>query len=135
VVQQELAGLNALDKQMNALAAGIRNSIRNQYQTAQAQESQLEKTVNGLKGDTLAEQSLGIRYNILKREVDTNRELYNGLLQRYKEVSAEAGVTSNTIPFVDRAEARLLPISPKPVLNLLLAALIGLVIAMIVVTA
>ena len=51
VVKQEFAGLTALDQQMNALADGIRNSIRNQYQTAEAQESQLESTVNGLKGD------------------------------------------------------------------------------------
>ncbi len=135
VVQQELAALNALDKQMNLLAAGIRNSIRNQYQTAQAQESQLERTVNGLKGDTLAEQSLGIRYNILKREVDTNRELYNGLLQRFKEVSAEAGVTSNNISVIDRAEPPLLPISPNPKVNIILSLLAGLVIALATVAA
>jgi succinoglycan biosynthesis transport protein ExoP len=135
IVQQELAGLNALDKQMNGLAVGIRNSIRNQYQTAQAQESQLEKTVNGLKGDTLAEQSLGIRYNILKREVDTNRELYNGLLQRFKEVSAEAGVTSNNISVIDRAEPPLLPISPNPKVNIILSLLAGLVIALATVAA
>ena len=94
-----------------------------------AQECRSSKsTVNGLKGDTLAEQSLGIRYNILKREVDTNRELYNGLLQRYKEVSAEAGVTSNNISVIDRAEPPLLPISPNPKVNIALSLLAGLVL-------
>ena len=135
VVKQELAALNAIDRQMNALAAGIRNSIHNQYQTAQSQETELERTVNGLKGDTLAEQSLGIRYNILKREVDTNRELYNGLLQRFKEVSAEAGVTSNNISVIDRAEPPLLPISPNPKVNIILSLLAGLVIALATVAA
>jgi succinoglycan biosynthesis transport protein ExoP len=134
-VQQEAAAIRELDRQIATLAGSVRDSIRNQYLTAQKQESELAGAVGHLKGSTLAEQQLGIRYNILKREVTTNRELYNGLLQRYKEVSAEAGVTSNNISIVDRAEAPLFPISPKPLINLFLATLIGLVVAMIVVAA
>ena len=128
-VQQAAAAVRELDRQVAALAGSIRNSIRNQYDTAQKQESQLTGTVGQLKGATLAEQSLGIRYNILKREVDTNRQLYDGLLQRYKEVSAEAGVTSNNISVVDRAMPPLLPVSPDPFLNMALALLGGMIAA------
>lgn len=85
--------------------------------------------VGQLKGATMAEQQLGIRYNILKREVETNRELYNGLLQRYKEVSAESGVASNNISIIDRAVAPLLPVSPVPLVNLSLMLLLGLALA------
>jgi polysaccharide biosynthesis transport protein len=134
-VKQAAAAIRELDRQISVLESGIRNSIRNQFDIAVRQESQLAATVAQLKGATLAEQQLGIRYNILRREVTTNRELYDGLLQRYKEVSAEAGVTSNNISIVDRAVAPLFPISPKPLLNLFLAGLIGLVIAMVVVAA
>lgn len=134
-VKQAAAAIRELDRQITTLASGIRNSIRNQFEIAVKQESQFAGTVGQLKGATLAEQQLGIRYNILKREVTTNRELYNGLLQRYKEVSAEAGATSNNISIVDRAEAPLVPISPNPLLNLFLAGLIGLIVAMIVVAA
>lgn len=135
VVKQELAAIQSLDKQKNALATGIRNSIENQYKTAVAQEAELAGTVDQLKGATLQEQSLGIRYNILKREVDTNRELYNALLQRYKEVSAEAGVTSNNISVIDRADPPLLPVSPNPKINIALSLLAGLVLAMAAVAA
>jgi capsular exopolysaccharide synthesis family protein len=135
VVKQELAAIQSLDKQTAALATGIRNSIENQYKTAVAQEAELEGTVSQLKGATLQEQSLGIRYNILKREVDTNRELYNALLQRYKEVSAEAGVTSNNISVIDRADPPLLPVSPNPKINIALSLLAGLVIALAAVAA
>lgn len=135
VVQQELAALKALDHQISSLAGAIRNSIRNQYETAQSQEAQLASTVSRLKGATLSEQALGIRYNILKREVDTNRQLYDGLLQRYKEVSAEAGVTSNNISVIDRAEPPLLPVSPNPKVNILLSLVAGLVIALAAVAA
>ena len=125
VVQQEAAALKELDRQISTLAGSIRHSIQNQYNIAQQQESELSGAVGQLKGATLQEQQLGIRYNILKREVDTNRELYDGLLQRYKEVSAESGVTSNNISIVDRAQAPLLPVSPRPFVNITLALLLG----------
>ena len=125
-VKQASAAIRELDRQIGSLASGIRNSIRNQYDIARRQESQLSGTVGQLKGATLAEQQLGIRYNILKREVDTNRELYNGLLQRFKEVSAESGVTSNNISVIDRADVPLVPIAPRPFVTLTLALLLGL---------
>lgn len=133
-VKQAAAGIRELDRQISALASGIRNSIRNQYDIARRQESQLIGTVEQLKGATLAEQALGIRYNILKREVDTSRQLYDGLLQRFKEVSVEAGVTSNNISVVDRAQPPMLPISPRPFVNLTLSLLLGLfVVAAVIV--
>jgi succinoglycan biosynthesis transport protein ExoP len=132
-VQQAAAALKELDNQIASLASSIRNSIHNQYVTAVQQESQLQAAVGQLKGATLEEQSLGIRYNILKREVDTNRQLYDGLLQRYKEVSAEAGVTSNNISVIDRADPPLLPVSPNPFLNMALALFGGLAIAFVAV--
>ncbi|HEY8591343.1 MAG TPA: polysaccharide biosynthesis tyrosine autokinase [Sphingomicrobium sp.] len=135
MVQQQAAAIRELDRQIGTLANSIRSSIKNQYQAAVKQEAQLSATVGHLKGATMAEQQLGIRYNILKREVTTNRELYDGLLQRYKEVSAEAGVTSNNISVVDRASSPLLPISPRPLVNIGLALLFGLALSFGVVVA
>lgn len=128
-VKQAAAAIRELDRQIATLASGIRNSIRNQFDTARSQESQMSGAVGQLKSATMAEQQLGIRYNILKREVQTNRELYDGLLQRYKEVSTESGVASNNISVIDRAVAPLLPVSPVPVVNLAIALLLGLVAA------
>ena len=48
-------------------------------------------------------QGRSIRYNILKREVDTNRSIYDGLLQRLNEVGVEAGVGTNNVTVVDPA--------------------------------
>lgn len=123
------AQLNELDSQARALGESIRNSIRNQYLTAQRQEAAIEGQVNLLKTDTLSEQDLGVRYNILRREVDTNRQMYEGLLQRYKELSAEAGVTNNNITVVDVAETPRKPASPRPLLNMALALIAGVVLA------
>lgn len=134
-VLQAAASLKELDRQIMTLAGQIRSSLRDNFIVAQRQEQALESNVNSLKGETLAEQDRGVRYNILKREVDTNRELYDGLLQRFKEVSAQAGATDNNISIVDRAVAPLEPIAPKPSLNMALAGLAGMIIAIVLVFA
>ena len=66
-----------------------------------------------------------IQYNIYQREVDTNRELYNALLQRYKEIGVAGGVGVNNVSIVDPAASPDRPSSPKLVLNLLLSLLAG----------
>lgn len=128
-VIQLQAQLNELTDQIHRLALSIKSSIREQYRTALQQEQSLDRQVSGLKGDTLAEQDRSVRYNILSREADTNRTLYDGLLQRFKEISAEAGVTTNNISIVDPAAVPYNPSSPKLKLNLALAFLIGAGIA------
>jgi capsular exopolysaccharide synthesis family protein len=68
-----------------------------------------------------------IRYNILQRELDTNRGLYDALLQRYKEVGVAAGVGTTPVSIVDRAEVPSGPYKPNLVLNLLVGLIAGLV--------
>ena len=66
-----------------------------------------------------------VQYNILKREVETNRELYEGLLQRVKEAGVSAGVTASNIRIVDPAMPPKKPSSPKVLLNLALSLVLG----------
>lgn len=130
---QAKANIAELDRQIATVAGSIRSSIRDQYQVALRQEKALEGNVRQLKGETLSEQDRGVRYNILKREVDTNRELYDGLLQRYKEIGAQAGVTQNNISVIDVASVPQRPVSPRPLLSMALAALAGLGVALLLV--
>ena len=120
------ARVEELEGQMNALAASIRSSIRGQYVVAANQERSLQRQVSGLTGDVLDLRNRSIEYNILQREVDTSRTLYDGLLQRYKEVSATNGVTVNNIAIVDRAQVPNAPSSPNLLLNLAIALLLGI---------
>lgn len=113
-------------RQMAIEANNIRQALRAQYDTAAANETALSAQVSSLKGAVLDLRGRSIRYNILQREVDTNRTLYDGLLQRYKEVGVAGGASANNISIVDRAEAPLRPSSPRPLFNLLLGGLAGL---------
>ena len=120
------AQIEELDSQIQATAGNIRASIQNQYQIAVNQERSLQAQVTGLSGDVLDLRDRSIQYNILQRELDTTRTLYEGLLQRYKEVGITGGVATNNISIVDLAIPPSGPSKPNLFLNIALAAVIGL---------
>lgn len=125
-MQQLSTQISELDRQIATLANEIRQSIRQEYLTAASRERELQGRVNGLKSDVLDLRSRSIQYNIIQREVDTSRTLYDGLLQRYKEVGVAGGVTTNNISIVDEAEPPSRPSKPNLLLNLVLAIVLGL---------
>lgn len=120
------AQIDELDTQVNRVAAGIRNSIQGQYVVAANREQSLRNRVDGLKGDVLDLRDRSVQYNILQRELDTSRTLYDALLQRYKEVSISGNVAANNISIIDRAQVPDTPSKPRLIINLLIAALLGL---------
>lgn len=98
------------------------------YRAAREREAQLSARVEGLKSGVLDQRRRSIRYNVLEREVDTNRQLYDALLQRYKEIGVAGGVGVNNIAVVDSAKLPAGPSSPNLPLNMALSLLVGLVL-------
>ncbi len=125
-MQQLRAQIDEVDRQINTVANANLSAIRSQYEIALKQERSFAEQVEKLKGSFMDLRERNIQYTILQREVDTNRTLYEGLLQRYKEVGVAGGLGSNNISIVDRALAPDKPSSPKPLLNLAIALLLGL---------
>ena len=78
------AQIDEIDREIAAEVNLIRDSIKAQYETSVSQEQALTKQVEGLKADITDFRNRNIQYTILQREVDTNRSLYDGLLQRYR---------------------------------------------------
>jgi len=111
-----------IDEELN----NIRRSIRANYDIAKAQESMLNTKLRERKSRVISLRDRSIQYNILKREVDTNRQLYEGLLQRLKEVGVAGGIGVNNISIVDKADVPIKPFKPKLVLNGLIAVFLGL---------
>ena len=120
------AQIDDIDKQLTVAADTIRRSLRTQYDAAQQQVNNLQGQVNHLKSSVLDERTREIQYNILQREVDTTRTLYDGLLQRYKEIGVAGGLTTNNISVVDAAQAPGGPSRPQPLHNLAVAGMAGL---------
>ncbi|HEY9147028.1 MAG TPA: polysaccharide biosynthesis tyrosine autokinase [Thiobacillus sp.] len=122
--------IEEVERQIADEVANIKSAIQAEYLAAVEQERLLAEQMAGLKAEVLDLQSRSIQYNIFKREVDTNRELYDGLLQRYKEIGVAGGVSSNNIAVVDRAQ-RGYKFKPSLSRNLALGLLAGLMLGVL----
>jgi polysaccharide biosynthesis transport protein len=118
--------IKELDRQVQTEVQAIKDSIQSQYEGAKAQEEELTAQLETTKNAVVDQRNRSIQYNIIQREVDTNRTLYDGLLQRYKEIGVSGAVGTNNITIVDRATLPLAPRSPRLSLNLALALVAGL---------
>jgi polysaccharide biosynthesis transport protein len=120
-------------RQIDAELKNMRASVKAEYESALSQEKLLDEQLDSLRSQTLETDRRSIQYNIFKRDVDTNRQLYNALLQRYKEVGMAGGAKPSNISIIDRAEvpkSRFAPsLSRNLMLGLMLGSLLGVMIA------
>jgi capsular exopolysaccharide synthesis family protein len=124
------AQIAELDKQIAKEAATVDKSRVNTalaaYRAALSGENALKAKVASLKSEVLNLRGRSIQYAILQRDVDTNRALYDALLQRYKEIGVAGGVGESPVSIVDRADVPTAPFKPKAVLNVILGLGFGL---------
>lgn len=114
-----------LDRSIQREETRVRGTLRAVYDAAITRENMLRERVAGLESDLLSLRGRTIQYNIYQREVDTNRQLYDALLQRYKEIGVAGGVGVNNISIVDTAQLPEVPSSPNLVVNLLISIFLG----------
>jgi succinoglycan biosynthesis transport protein ExoP len=115
----------------NQLASERKKAIRNvetEYRTAVQREKLLTEALAAQKLEANSFNQNSIQYNIIKRQVDTEKQLYDGLLQRMKEAGVSAGLKSNNIHIVDPAKPPRAPHRPNKPMNLALGLGIGLLL-------
>lgn len=122
------AQIDDVKRQVDQELARIRSSVNVEYNATVAQEDLLKSQLEVLREESLNVDSRSIEYNILKREVDSNREIYNGLLQRYKQVGLASDAKTSNITIVDRAIVPNSRYSPSLRRNLALGMLLGLML-------
>lgn len=120
--------LNQLDRSIANEERRVSGSLEADYRGAVERERGLQTRVEQLKASYLDLRRRSIQYNIFQQEVDTNRALYEGLLQRFKEIGVAGGVGVNNISIVDRADLPQVPSSPRLLLNLLVALVGGTIL-------
>ncbi|MGN6850525.1 MAG: GumC family protein, partial [Sphingomicrobium sp.] len=113
--------------QLAQASSGRINSLLSDYKGALEAEKALQARVAELKGDVLNLRGRSIQYTILQREVDTNRSLYDALLQRYKQIGVAGGVGMAPVSIVDRAQTPNFPFKPNLLFNLLVGLGFGLI--------
>lgn len=124
--------IDQLDRSISREESRVSGSVQAEFREAQQREAALQTRVNQLKASYLDNRRRSIQYNIYQQEVDTNRALYDGLLQRYKEIGVAGGVGINNVSVVDSADIPQRPSSPRLLLNLFVSLVAGLALGVVI---
>jgi polysaccharide biosynthesis transport protein len=118
--------LKEVDSQLQAELKKLVAKVRGQYTAAMQREQMLHEALDRQKQEANKLNESAIEYSLLKRDVDTNRQLYEGLLEKLKEAGVSAGLKSNNFRIVDGARTPTYPVEPNIPRNLMFAAVLGL---------
>jgi capsular exopolysaccharide synthesis family protein len=118
--------LQDLDAQLDAQKQVAAGRIGSDYQAALNREQLLRRAFEQQKNEANQLNSKLVEYSLLRRDYETNQQLYEGLLQRLKEAGISSGLRSSNIHVVDRARPPINPVRPRKSLNLMLSVIVGL---------
>lgn len=102
------------------------STLHSDYKLALKKENLLSSAIEKLRKDVTAFQYKMIEFQALKREVETNRSIYDSLLQRLKEVDISAALTDSDVQILDRAQVPKMPFKPQKAYNIALSLIFGL---------
>jgi len=125
-VEQVKTQMDEVEAAMERQQQAVARRVADEHKSAQDRARLLREAVAAQTHEFNDIGEKSIQYNILKREVDTNRQLYEGLLQRLKEAGVSAGMKASNIRIVDKGEVPLQPARPRILLNMALALVAGL---------
>ncbi len=112
--------------------ANIVGRIRNEFEAARRREILLASNYAAQIRFTSAQSAKIAQYQMLKREVDTTRQLYESMLQRVKEAGIASALRASNIRIVDRARIPERPYRPKPVVNAAVGLMAGMLLGFVV---
>jgi succinoglycan biosynthesis transport protein ExoP len=125
-VVQLQSELDELDPSIKQEITKVGDAVRAEYQAAAKSEEMLQATFDKQKGEAYKLNEDAIQYAILRRDVESSRDLYEGLMKKLKEAGIMAGLKSSNINIVDQAAIPVEPVEPNIPLNVALALMGGL---------
>jgi capsular exopolysaccharide synthesis family protein len=120
------ARMDEIEGRIDSEKQAIVDSIRNDYETALKTEEYLAERAEEQTERAMDLEEKATQYRIFEREVETNKSIYQSLLQRAKEIEATVGALVTNIQIVDTARPPLYPFKPRVPLNLALGFVLGL---------
>jgi polysaccharide biosynthesis transport protein len=126
-VQRLQAQMKEMDDQIAKERKGIVVQLRSDYNEIKARQDLLAQRVDEQKTETNAMAEKMVQYNILKREAEGNKAMYEGILTKLREAGISASLKSSNIRVIDPAMIPSSPSRPARARNISLAFLVGLV--------
>ena len=115
---------DAEDRLQNEVLAVV-DSLRIEFEVASSREQELQAELDRQTQKALALDRTGIEYGVMRREAESDRQLYESLLQRAAETGVTGELETSNIRVLDQAEAPIRPARPRRQLILLLGLLGG----------
>jgi len=112
----------------NEIASTVKR-IKNDYEASLRQEKLLSSAYDAQSSRVGAQAARTAQYNSLKREVETQHQMYQTLLVQQSQANVSSSVPINPIRIIEQASVPEAPYKPKPALNISLGSLFGIVIA------
>ena len=128
-IQDTLARIELLDRQIDQTGENIKASIRSEYIIARNQEAALAGELSNVTGDALVEQDQKVEYSNLEREAEGLRGQLSSLLDRFNQISTAANVQSGAITILDNAVVPRSPVSPNIARNMIIALVLAMAMA------
>lgn len=117
--------LNLIDSVLTAEINKVAERSRMAYQIALKREKMLHAALEAQKQEANQLNESAIQYNILRHDLQSNQQLYDGLLQKLKEAGVSAGLKSTNVRVVDYARVPIRPSKPNILRNLAIGLLLG----------
>ena len=121
----QLAKMKELQQRLALEIKRIETSVKADYEAAIKAENLLRTEYEQAKSKVIEMQNDLVEHHILKRDLQTNTALYEGLLSRVKEASIASTMVSSNVSIVSAAEMPYKPWLPKPLLFVVIAAVLG----------
>ena len=118
--------IEAVSRQLRAQIVSVLETIRNDYESALAEERNLRRQLEAQKRVAMDLDSKHVSYTVLQREAESPRMVYEGLLGREKELQVVANNRANNVRVVDRAEVPTVPFTPNARRDWVMAVVLGL---------
>jgi capsular exopolysaccharide synthesis family protein len=129
VIENQNAIADATKQYQDSLRAAV-ESIRNDYETAVRLERRLAGALEDSKSAAMDLNRKSVSYTVLEREAQSNRQIYDSLIQRQNELQIVSNSGGNNVRLMDRAVVPGSPFTPDIRRNFMLGALAGVLLAL-----
>jgi len=126
-VQRLQAQIKDMEEQIVRERKGIVGQLESDYREAKQHEELLSRALDQQKAEVALMSEKMIEYNVLKREAEANKSLYDSLQTKLKEAQISSGLRSSNIRIMDPAMVPSTPARPAKTRNIALAIIVGLV--------
>ena len=123
-----LAGrVDILEEEFNSKLNKVYKNLMIEESILQSREDELQNAIKKYEEDALLTNQNELRYAVLEREVETNKGLYEIMMNKLKETQINESTGKSNVRLIEPADLPRSPIKPKKLLNIILATLIGLI--------